>query len=306
MDQSGFLQRCRDACIATDFSSFIRQSFQMLNPALSFLPNWHIDLLAEYLEACRKGEISRLLINMPPRALKSVCVSVAWPAWVLAQQPDKRIMTASYAQSLSEKHAVDCRILMQSMWYRRLFPHTQLSRVQNEKHKFLTTQQGMVMATSVLGAATGEGGDILIADDIMNPRQALSCNGRATANGWFEHTYASRLNDKKRGCIVVVMQRLHRDDLSGILLQKGGWEHVCLPAIETCSRQWTVGEKTWQREAGELLHPAREDAAMLARARQELGSLHFAAQYQQQPLPLDGGMVRLEWFSRFDALLSDG
>jgi hypothetical protein len=174
-----------EAVFGHDFPAFIARSFATLNPAQAYLHNWHIEMVAEYLEACRRGEITRLIINMPPRALKSVCVSVAWPAWLLGHHPHAHIMAASYAQSLSEKHSMDCRTLMQSQWYRRLFPHTQLSRVQNEKHKFMTTQQGMRMATSVLGSATGEGGDILIADDIINAQQAMRDSMRRNVNEWF-------------------------------------------------------------------------------------------------------------------------
>jgi len=129
--------------------------------------------------------------------------------------------------------------------------------------------------------------------------QAMSRTSRDNMNGWFEHTFASRLNNKRQGCIVVVMQRLHCDDISGLLLRKGGWEHLCLPAIAPHTQHWVINGREWRVAKGDLLHPAREDAQLVERARQELGSAYFAAQYLQQPLSLDGGMVKLAWFARY-------
>lgn len=282
-----------------DFVGFLGKSFATLTPNKPFLMNWHIDLLAEYLEAVRQGQIKRLIVNMPPRSLKSMMVTVAWPAWLLAQNPALRIMAASYAQLLAEKHSMDCRAVIQSDWYQSLFPQVTLSKEQNEKHKFLTTQRGMRLATSVWGTATGEGGDILIADDPMNPLQAQSPAARQMVRDWFDHTFSTRLDDKHKGAIVVVMQRLHPEDLCGHLLAKGGWEHVCLPAIAPANQQWHINERSFSRCEGQMLHEAREDTALVERARLDLGSVQFAAQYQQQPMMLEGGMVELRWFKRY-------
>lgn len=197
------------AMLRTDLPSFIGKVLQTVDPGAPYLPNWHIDLIAEYLEAAGRGSISRLIINMPPRALKSVCVSVAWPAWLLGHDPRSRIIAASYAATLAVKHSLDCRLVMESEWYRALFPGTQLAHDQNEKHKFMTTQRGFRFATSVGGSVTGEGGNFLIMDDPLSPMQALGEHGRAHVAAWFDHTFATRLNDKKKGVIVLVMQRLH-------------------------------------------------------------------------------------------------
>ncbi len=282
--------------LAYDFPSFIAKVVGTTDPGTQFLPNWHIDLIAQYLEAARRGEIRRLVINMPPRALKSVCVSVAWPAWLLGHAPESRILAASYASSLAIKHSIDCRNVVTSPWYRQLFPDTGLARDQNEKHKFMTSRRGFRLAASVGGAVTGEGGNFLILDDPLSPAQAMSRAGRELVNEWYDHTFASRLDDKRKGVIVLVMQRLHEDDLSGYLLRKGGWEHLCLPAVapeEVVMRGGRV------RMAGELLHAAREDMALIERAKVELGSRAFAAQYQQRPLRDEDGMVKLAWFGRY-------
>ncbi len=293
------LRRVRDQLVREELAAFMARCFATLNPGARFMPNWHIELIAEYLQACGRGELTRLIINMPPRSLKSLCVSVAWPAFLLGHAPERRVMAASYAQGLSNQHSNDCRHVMQSEWYRRLFPDTRLCREQNEKHKFATTAHGVRFATSVSGTATGEGGDVLIADDAINPLQAMSAAGREAVNGWFDHTFATRLNDKKRGVIVVVMQRLHAEDLSGYLLEKGGWEHLCLPAVAPARSVLMCGRVRKVRRKGELLHAKRENGTMIERAKRELGSAHFAAQYQQAPLTTQSSMVQLDWFTRF-------
>lgn len=282
-----------------DFIGFLVRSFATLHPARTLELNWHLELIAAHLAAIERGEITRLIINVPPRSLKSIMVSVAWPAWLLGRDPSRQILCASYAQTLATKHSLDCRSVMQSEWYQRVFPATQLSRSQNEKHKFMTTQHGMRMATSIWGSATGEGGDVLIADDPINPLQAQSRLMRGFVNDWFDHTFSTRLNDKHRGAIVLVMQRLHAEDVSGHALAKGGWEWLRLPAIADAPEVWQLAEGEYRREVGELLHPAREDARLLERAQRELGSTHFAAQYQQAPLRETGAMVKRDWFVRF-------
>lgn len=284
---------------AEDLIGFLGKVFATVCPGQRFAMNWHLDVLGEHLQAVERGEITRLMVNMPPRSLKSMTVSVAWPAWLLGHEPRRRVLAASYAQTLANKHSMDCRLVMQSDWYQALFPRTRLSREQNEKHKFLTTERGMRMATSIWGTATGEGGDVLIADDPMNPLQAQSRVTRAFVQDWFDHTFSTRLDDKRRGAIVLVMQRLHADDLCGHALAKGGWEVLKLPAMAEETQEWHIGERHFSRAAGSLLHASREDAALIERARRELGSAHFAAQYQQNPLPQEGGMVKLEWFGRF-------
>jgi hypothetical protein len=294
-----WLKTAHDQLIHASFLAFLEKTFRTVSPGTHYLHNWHIEAIAAHLNACERGEITRLIINMPPRMLKSVTVSVAWPAWLLAHNPAQRVMVASYAQSLSMKHSTDCRLVMQSQWYRRIFPNTQLSDDQNEKDKYVTTARGHRIAVSVGGAATGEGGNILIVDDPLNPLQAMQQSARTASNEWFDHTFSSRLDDKRRGVIVVVMQRLHLDDLSGHLLKKQGWTLLSLPAIATHAESIRCGNYIYQREQSSLLHPAREDDALLARAKCELGESNFSAQYQQQPVTQEGQMLKLEWFKRF-------
>lgn len=287
-----------DGLLSKDFAAFIGKTLETVDPGANYHDNWHIRLIAHQLEQVRQGRIRRLIINIPPRSLKSICVSVAWPAWLLGHAPHCRIIAASYAASLSVKHSLDTRLVMSSDWYRRIFPDTVLSRDQNQKHKFVTTARGHRIATSLGGGVLGEGGNFLIVDDPLNPVQAMNRRWRDYANSWFDHSFATRLDDKKKGAIVLVMQRLHDNDLSGYLLKRGGWTHLCLPAVAVQPENWDFRK----REVGELLHPEREDIQVIERMRMELGSHAFAAQYQQMPLPEEGGIVKAAWFRRYAAL----
>jgi predicted phage terminase large subunit-like protein len=285
--------------IQSDFSSFLWQSFATLHGSAPFRCNWHLDALADYLQAVERGHIRRLIINMPPRYLKSLTVSVAWPAWLLAQNPASQIIVASYASALSIKHSLDCRQIMQSEWFQRYFPQTKLARGQNEKKLYRSTENGFRLAASVGGAITGFGGDVLIADDPISPHHADSKLFRVLTQRWFEHTFSSRLNDKKRGAIVIVMQRVHEEDLSGYLLRKGGWEHLTLPALAEDTRHFVPLAAHYRQVENDPLHPARESPQTLEQIKRELGSYAFAAQYLQQPVARSGGMISAQWLKRY-------
>ncbi len=287
-----------EAASRTHFSLFLRRVLACVAPGTHYHHNWHIDAIAEHLLACERGEISRLIINMPPRMLKSTIVSVAWPAWLLGQEPSRRLLVASYAQALANKHAIDCRAVMESGWYPRLFPCTSIQRGQNTKERFATTDRGYRRAVSVGGAVIGDGGDVLIIDDPINALHAHQRTRRDAVNAWFEHSWATRLDDKQRGVMVLVMQRLHAEDLSGYLLQKTGWEQLSLPAIAPITMQVQCGGFAYTRAPGEALHPAREPLAVLERLKLDLGSSAFEAQYQQAPRKQSGQMIAPHWLVR--------
>jgi predicted phage terminase large subunit-like protein len=288
------------AVVRADLYSFIYRSFLELNPGVSFLPSWSIELVGAKLEACLRKEHVRQIITLPPRSLKSHSVAVAFPAFVLGHNPSAQIICASYGQDLANKHSLDCRNLMSSSWYCNLFPHTRLSPKKQSLQEFATTQNGFRLATSVGGMLTGRGADIIIIDDPLKPDEALSETLRTTVNEWFEHTLYSRLNDKRKGIIIIIMQRLHEDDLVGHVLEQGGWDLLRLPAIadedEIHVVRTPLRTRTIKRMAGEALHPEREPLALLHHLRQTIGEYNFAGQYQQQPAPLGGGMVKKEWF----------
>lgn len=288
-----------------NFLKFIELCFQTVVPGCEYNNYQYIKVIADRLEAASVGKVRRIIFNMPPRSMKSICVSVAWPAWILGNQPTARIIVASYAQNLSEKHSLDTRCVMQSDWYKELFPGVKLSKDQNTKYKFQTVQRGFRIATSVGGTLTGEGGDFIIVDDPLNPAQALSETFRKRATNWFDQTLVTRLNDRKKGVIVLVMHRLHTEDLTGHLLSKPKniWHHICLPMIskkvEIVDSMITQEESVYSREGGQLLYPLDGGKEEIEMIKIELGSYAFAAQYQQNPLPLLSGIIKQEWLKRY-------
>ena len=287
------------ALLRQEFCAFLQRCFYELNPDARFLENWHIEVMAARLAEVRTGKIRRLIINVPPRHLKSLAASVALPAWLLGHDPTARVLCVSYAQDLADKHARDCRRIMNSGWYRALFS-TRLSSERQAVGEFVTTAQGYRLATSVGGVLTGRGADVIIIDDPLKPEEALSDSQREGVNEWFDHTLLSRLDDKRTSAIVLIMQRLHEDDLVGHVLAQEPWERLVLPAIaegdEQHSFETPFGSRCVGRRAGEALHPEREPLAILGQLRQTLGPYHFAGQYQQAPAPLGGGMIKAEWF----------
>jgi len=287
------------ALLRLDFGTFIQRSFDQLNPRADLEWNWHLDLIAAKLEASRRGDIKRLIILVPPRHLKSHCASIALPAWWLGHDPSAQTICVSYAQDLADKHARDCRTVMAAPWYRRVFP-TRLSRDRQAVHEFTTTEQGWRYATSVGGVLTGRGADVLIIDDPLKPDEAVSETQRPAVNDWYDRTFYSRLNDKRNGVIILIMQRLHEDDLVGHVLAQEKWEVVSLPAIaeqdEVHRIETVLGTYTHVRRAGEVLHPEREPRETLDRIRSTIGEYNFAGQYQQAPAPFGGGLIKAEWF----------
>lgn len=291
-----------DKLVKNNLSFFTHKVFNTVSPASNYKNNWHIDLMSEYLMACQKGEIKRLIINIPPRFMKSISVSVAFPAWLLGHNPKTQIMCASYGMALSHKHSMDTRLILESDWYQNLFADTQLVADQNTKSKFVTTQRGFRLATSIGSAVTGSGADFLILDDPLNADGANSQPVRDAANNWYDQVFSTRLNDRKEGCIILVMQRLHENDLSGHLLAKGGWEHLSIPLIAEADTVYEHGDVKVKRELGNLLHEERLGAKEIKQLKSELGPYSFAGQYQQRPSPDGGGEFRKEWIQYYDTI----
>lgn len=284
-----------DALLRTEFRSFLPRCFRGLNPGTPFVPNWHIDAIGYQLERIRRGDINRLIINMPPRYLKSVTVSVAYPAHILGLEPWRRIFVVSYASDLALKHARDCRSVMESPWYVRAFP--QMRIVRSLEDEVTTSLRGFRKATSVGGSLTGMGGDMIIIDDAQKPVDAQSKPRRDATQQWFSNTVISRLDNKEAGAIIIVTQRVHMDDLSGFLI--GGstdWEVLSLPAIAEAEEWIPIGDDEYHhRRVGEALHPGHESVETLFQLRRELGTYDFSAQYQQCPIPFGGAMIKRDW-----------
>ncbi len=246
------------------FSDFVRQAWPVLEPKTRFENNWHIDLLCEYMESVASGEITRAVINIPPRYGKSLLATIFFPCWVWIHDPSERFMFASYSSTLSTKHSIDRRTLINSRWYRSQWGAiVKLSDDLNLKTEFANTQRGHMIATSVGASATGRGGNFLMVDDLINPDQANSDLERQAAIRWFDETYSTRLDNKRTGRMLVIEQRTHQADLTGHLLAQDGWEQVSPPAI--AERKSIVvfprSRKEVVREQDDLLWPAREGRA---------------------------------------------
>jgi predicted phage terminase large subunit-like protein len=290
------------ALLRKDFCAFTERCFYELNPTTPFLSNWHNEVIAAALEDCRRGKITRLIINLPPRSLKSI-FGIAFVAYLLGLDPSVKIICASYGQDLANKHGLDCRTILTRRFYQDLFPRTRLSPFRQSMQEFMTTQQGYRLSTSVGGVLTGRGADFIIIDDPLKPDEALSDTQRKFVNGWFDNTLYTRLNDKRTGRIILIMQRLHEDDLVGHVVKLEPWTVIRFPAIaeqdETHVVQTPYGPKTFERRAGEPLHLEREPLEVLNHIREALGEYNFAGQYQQSPAPLGGGMVKAAWFETY-------
>jgi predicted phage terminase large subunit-like protein len=290
------------ALLRNDLYTFITRCFAQLNPGTMFMPNWHLELVASILAECLAGKWPRVIINIPPRYLKSISASVAMPAFYLGHNPAAQIICVSYAQDLSEKLARDCRTIMTAPWYKAIFS-TRLSNQRQSVQEFVTTRQGSRLATSVGGMLTGRGADLIVVDDPAKPEEAISDSQRKRVNDWYDSTLLSRLNDKRTGRIVIIMQRLHEDDLVGHVSALDSWKILRLPAVAEQDEEYEFdtfhGRRRVIRRAGEPLHAAREPLSVLHKIRATVGEFNFAGQYLQAPIPLGGGMVKKEWFKNY-------
>jgi predicted phage terminase large subunit-like protein len=289
------------ALMRRDLYWFVVRVFMTVDASQPFLPNWHIKLVCDWLMLTVNGNLNRFIVTLPPRNLKSICVSVALPAFILGQDPTARIICVSYSDDLARKFARDCRKVMESKWYRLLFPDTHLSKRRSATNDFETTRGGGRFTTSIGGALTGRGGGYIIIDDPIKPQDALSSAIRASTNQWYDNTLRSRLDNKSNGVVIIAMQRTHIDDLVGHVLEREHWDHISLPAIAERDEVFTIGDGTdVGRMMGEALHPERESLEVLEQTRAFMGEFAFQAQYQQNPVPEGGNLVKWDWFSFYD------
>jgi predicted phage terminase large subunit-like protein len=293
--------RLLDAACRTDFVSFIQKAFGILMPNAALQMNFHIEALAFHLELVRLGIIKRLIINIPPRSLKSIVTSVAFPAFVLGHDPTKNLVMISYNFDLAVKHHNDCRAIMKSPHYQRIFPLRRF--VKDTESEIVTAQGGFRFATSIDGTLMGRGGDIFVIDDPLSWMDALSDVRRDHGNRWFNESFPMRLNNRQTGAIVLVMQRLNINDLAGMLERSPEpWTVLKLSAIAERDEVIRIGaDKYHIRHAGEVLHPEREPLSVLEPIRSRSPEL-FAAQFQQNPLPPAGSVIKREWLRYYDRL----
>jgi predicted phage terminase large subunit-like protein len=290
---NAYTRTLRDAILRSDFYAFARKAFEVLRPGLPLKLAWYLELVAQDLVDVMDGKVRRLIVNAPPRSLKSFLASVAVVAFALGHNPTLEIICVSYSQDLANALAAMCRRLMESDFYCRLFPRVRL--IKSTENELQTDAGGFRYATSIGGTLTGRGGDILIIDDPLHANQAYSDPVRTGVNEWYSQTLLSRLNDKQKGAIIVIMQRLHPYDLTGYLLEQDGWKHRKLPAIAPKDTLISLPSRQFIWKQGEPLQPQREPISALEKLKKDLGLPRFNSQYGQEPMPESGNMLKGDW-----------
>lgn len=291
------------AILRVDFYSFVQKVFGEVVPGEMFVGNWHLQALCFALQEFAERRRTRQIIAIPPRSLKSIAASVALPAWILGRDATAKIIAVSYSQTLADQFSAMTRQVMKSEWYRALFPLTQLSDTKDTESYFRTTVGGYRYTTSILGTLTGTGGNFIIIDDPSKPEDMFSQVKRSSLLNWYDQTLLSRLNDKRNDGIAIVMQRLHENDLIGHVSARENWALLKLAAIAEGDERIQLSAERWhRRKAGELLFPQREPREVLDALKYTMGARAFSAQYNQNPLPLEGGVIEWGWFHMFTEL----
>ena len=280
-------------------AEFVRSAWHVLEPATPYLSNWHIDTISEVLTAVSNGKLQRLVINVPPGAMKSLLCCVLWPAWEWAESnPSSRWLFSSYDKSLSTRDSVKCRRVIKSDWYQERYGHKfRLTGDQDVKTLFENDSTGFRMATSVGGSGTGNRADRVVVDD---PHKVTESDSDAVRSGTVEWwaTEMSNRGSSAASAYVVIQQRVHFADVAGWCLDNG-YEHLVIPQEYEGAKTFILDKEDPRNTPGDLLWPDRFDADWVASQKQALGSYAYAGQHQQRPVPREGGMIKLDWFGRY-------
>jgi predicted phage terminase large subunit-like protein len=288
------LARIPTMLLEDDLRLFIREAWHLVEPEIPFVPGWHIDAVSDHLEAVSRGEIRKLLINIPPGHMKSLTACVFWPTWEWTTNPVLRFLFASYANELATRDSVKSRRIIESLWYRRRWgARVTLASDQNLKTRYENTATGYRISGGL--GQTGERGDRLVVDDPHNIKQIESDLERKSVLEWWDQVMSQRGSDPQTVAKVIVMQRLHQADLSGHILQEGGWTHLCLPAEYERAHPFVYVNDP-RKIDGELLWPARFGSKEIAELKKPLGSYGAAGQFQQRPAPAGGGIFKRDWW----------
>ena len=290
---------CRD-----NLYQYVRLAWPIVEPATPYIDNWHIGLICEYLQAVTDLQIHNLIINIPPRHMKSLLVSVFWPTWSWIKSPHLRWLTGSYAQPIAIRDTNKSRRILLSPWYRTNFGHIfTLSPDQNTKNRYENDKTGYRLAFSFNTAVTGEGADILVVDDPLKAQDADSPVMRSQVNEIYDTTLTTRANNPRLTRRVIIMQRLHQDDLTGHLLAKlhpgdiPSYEYLCLPTEYEPQRYISsLGFNDPRTQPGQLLWPARFGEKENTAARLDLGPRAYAGQHAQRPAPAGGSIYQTAWW----------
>lgn len=284
------------------FNRFIREAWPILEPETAYKHNWHIDAIADHLEAVSTGQIRKLIINVPPGHMKSLSVCVFWPAWQWIEDPHWRFLFASYSSQLSIRDSNKTKLLIQSEWYQRNFGHAYRLTKENEQ-RIENDKLGYRLASSTGGMGTGERVHVVVNDDLLRANDARSEPMREQA---IDHMKAmsTRGVDPSTFAQVLIMQRLHETDPAGWAIEQGGWEQLILPAEFEPSRRavTSIGWQDPRTEPGELLWSDQFGKQEIADIKSALGSYGSAAQLQQRPAPDDGGIFKPDQIKVVDAL----
>src|SRR5581483_7195003 len=301
-------QRAEDqAALVTrldNLAEFSRCAWPLLEPGTPLEWNWHLDLICEWLTLVQRRECRRLIINVPPQTMKSRLISVFYPAWSWTKAAGHRFLCSSYSGDLATDHNIERRQILDSAWFQETFPgRVAFSRDQNRVTSFKNTVGGRMMVPSPTSTATGRGAHDVIADDLVSVDDADSETKRVAANNFWDRTLRSRLSNQITGAFIVVMQRLHEEDLTGHLLKKnpGQWEHIAIPMIAEKDETWKfpISGRVVTRKQGEPLWPARFPLEICQALEKDFGPYYWSAQYQQSPAPASGGIIKRSWISYY-------
>jgi hypothetical protein len=270
------------ALYRSNFSAFVRFAFHEMHPGQRLIEAQHIDILADHLARVARGEITRLIINMPPRSLKSFATSIALPTWLLGKNPNRQIISVAGTKELAADFEAATKTLVSSSRCRALFPHLKL---EGRSGDLRLPHGGRRIAATVGGTLIGRGAELIVIDDPIAPAHVHDAARRNAVKKWFDAEVIQRLNDKNTGAVIVVMQRLHVDDLAGHLL--GGeqsWVHLNMPAIAMTDERWELSDgRVYLRRKGQALAPDIEGRRQLYDRMLDIGAYNFGAQYQQAP-----------------------
>lgn len=287
----------------TSLSAFIKVAWPIIEPGTPFVSGRHIDAISEHLEACHKRQIRKLIINLPPRHMKSSIMAVMFPAWVWITRPEEKFLFSSYDLKLSYRDSRKCRMLIKSPWFQKHWADRfQIVKDQDEKRRFDNNKMGYRVATSTDAGTTGEGASVICVDDGNDVKKMTS---QAYIDSVFEYNdqvLATRLNDARTGVRIHIQQRCSEQDLTGHILEREtGWDHLVLPCeYEGPSKVTSIGWKDWRTKPGELLWPERFPRAEVEDIKRTLGPMGVAGQLQQRPAPAEGATFKREWFRYYN------
>lgn len=284
--------------LVDSFPAFVRAAWHLVEGNRPLLWNWHIDVIGDYLLAFRRREISRLVINIPVRSMKSLLCSVMFPPWVWTSDPDHVFLTLSHSEDLAERDSVRSRNIISSNWYKERFPAVQLAGDMNLKSRYSNTLGGQRLAMGWQSSGTGEGGDTRIYDDPHDAQKVRSDVERRKTINTYKEKWSTRANDPLSGGELLVMQRLHKGDMTGHALESDlGWEHLCLPMEYEGPRYtpgWSGGIEDPRQKDGELLWSERFPQRVVDAWTEDLGTYGASGQLQQRPTPPGGGIIRTQ------------